>query len=79
MRILGRLDPILATVIRWVDEDPAAMRRLLKDDGLRAQLAAVHEVDQQGKRPSDEPKAMPRKSLVASSDVLSVEPLAQAD
>ena len=53
MRIaLGRLDPTLATVIRWADEDPAAMCRLLKDDGLRAQLASVHGGDQKGKRSS---------------------------
>ena len=40
-RILGRLDPVLATVIRWADEDPVAMARLLEDVELRALLAAA--------------------------------------
>ena len=34
----GRLDPAIATVSRWADDDPAAMRRLLSDPELQAQL-----------------------------------------
>lgn len=37
-RILGRLDPALATVIRWADEDPVAMARLFEDAELRTRL-----------------------------------------
>ncbi len=40
-RIWGRLDPVVATVARWSDEDPAAMRRLLSDPELRAHLATA--------------------------------------
>lgn len=32
------LDPVVATLSRWADEDPEAMRRLLSDAALRAQL-----------------------------------------
>ena len=42
-RILGRLDPVLATVIRWADEDPVAMARLIEDVGLRVQLGRTLE------------------------------------
>ena len=37
-RIWGRLDPVVATVACWADEDPPAMRRLLSDVELRAHL-----------------------------------------
>ena len=37
----GRLDPVVATLARWADEDPAAMRRLLRDAELRGQFAAA--------------------------------------
>lgn len=51
-RILGRLDPVLATVIRWADEDTAAMRRLLEDADLRARLneALIESEDRLGQR-----------------------------
>lgn len=39
----GRLDPVVSTVARWSDEDPAAMRRLLEDGELRAQVARALE------------------------------------
>lgn len=37
-RIGWRLDPVVATLSRWADESPEAMRRLLRDAELRAQL-----------------------------------------
>lgn len=45
-RIQWRLvDPVIATLARWADEDPAAMRRLVEDDQLRGQLkAAIRDV-----------------------------------
>ncbi len=37
-RIWGRLDPVISTLARSADEDPAAMRRLLDDPMLQWQL-----------------------------------------
>ncbi|MBX3467262.1 MAG: hypothetical protein KF878_10240 [Planctomycetes bacterium] len=39
--IIGKLDPIVSTIARWADESPDAMRRLLTDDALRAQVVAA--------------------------------------
>ncbi len=38
MPLGGGLDPDIATLARWADEDPAAMRRLLADERLRVLL-----------------------------------------
>ncbi len=37
-QIWGALDPTIATVARWADENPAVMRRLLTDPALQRQL-----------------------------------------
>ena len=49
-RIQWRLvDPVIATLARWADEDPVAMRRLLEDAQLRGQLlAAIQDVVRPG-------------------------------
>lgn len=49
-RIQWRLvDPVIATLARWADEDPVAIRRLLEDTPLRWQLLeAVRDVMEQG-------------------------------
>ena len=39
--IVGALDPVVGTISRWTDEDPAAMRRLLEDAALRSCLGAA--------------------------------------
>jgi hypothetical protein len=36
--ILWRLDPVIARVAQWADEDPETMRKLLEDPELRAHL-----------------------------------------
>lgn len=57
-RILGRLDPVVSTVSRWADEDPEAMRRLLTDVELRAQLGrAIEDVVGPGQSSQDTPSA----------------------
>ena len=40
-RIYGRLDPVVSMLARWADESPEAMRRLLTEGELRAQLLAA--------------------------------------
>lgn len=42
-RLFARRDPVVARVAAWADEDPGAMRRLLVDEELRAQLLAALE------------------------------------
>ena len=39
--IWGRLDPVVARLAQWADEDPVAMRRLIRDPKLRTQLLAA--------------------------------------
>ena len=36
--IWGRLDPTIATISKWADDDPTAMLRLLNDSQLQRQL-----------------------------------------
>lgn len=52
------LDPVVATLSRWADEDPEAMRRLLADAELRAQLdRALRDVVGQGEASPDQAQA----------------------
>ena len=46
----GGLDPDIATLARWADEDPTVMRRLLADERLRVLLGNALD-DVKGKTP----------------------------